>query len=223
MTIKSYLLPIFIVLSVVFIYVCDGNTSCTRTTDATKDSQSIGKQAYINLKIDEDNSYWKIESAIHNPIKISVLQLAEKIKPIAKPSEFKEFKHKEVTLIQDTFMLKFFHVLHLKENRLNSKEPGKYGELGPYQILKAFWIDGCKQLGVDINSPEWCYETNVWNDAKCKAIILAYFEKYKVPCTIDDMCGAFNSGNRWTKKWNKTVEYRKIYKEIWFKEYNEKI
>lgn len=221
MKINSILLPILIIFSVVFIYICDGNTVCD-IKRSTKNTPSIGKKAYSNLNIDEENPSWCKKTIISSPVKMGVLHLAENMPSVSK-KKYREFKHKEVTLVEDGFLLKFFNILHLKENRNNSKKPGKYGELGPYQIRKSFWIDGCKQLKVSINSPEWCYETNVWSDVKCRTIILAYFEKYNVPRTIDDMCGAFNSGNRWTKKWNLTIGYRNGFKALWFEEYGEKI
>ncbi len=219
---KSSILPLCIILFVVVVYMCDGSTKAKK--EYNNHVSVITNKAYKNLNIDENNAYWNKKTIQIFPIRYSILLLAENIKgELKRKSLPKTIEYKEITHIESAFMTKFFRVLHLKENRNNTKEPGSYGELGPYQIRRAFWIDGCEQLGVDINSPEWCYDINVWIDVKCRAVIKAYFEKYKVPLTIDDMCGAFNSGNRWTKKWHLTKNYRKEFKKIWFEEYGEKI
>jgi len=194
---KSSILPLCIILFVVVVYMCDGSTKAKRMYN--KPISEITSKAYKNLNIDENNAYWNKKAPQTSPFKQAILLLAENNRGVPKRKLPKIIGYKEITYIEDAFMAKFFHVLHLKENRQNTKEPGSYGELGPYQIQKVFWIDGCEQLGVDINSPEWCYDINVWIDVKCRAVIKAYFEKYKVPFTIDDMCGAFNSGNRWAK------------------------
>jgi hypothetical protein len=181
MNIKSSLIPVVIIIIVIGIYFCDGNVSCNNSKMNIENTPFIGKKAYSVLNIHEDNSYWNRKSVITSPIKIGVLSLAENTPNVPLKRVCEVIEHKEITLIEDGFLLKFFHVLHLKENRENTREPGSYGELGPYQIRRAFWIDGCKQLGVNINSREWCYDINVWIDAKCRAVIQAYFEKYKVP------------------------------------------
>ncbi len=44
---------------------------------------------------------------------------------------------------------------------------------GPYQISRAYWIDGCKQLGVN-----WPYETGVADAARCRAVMRGFFKRY---------------------------------------------
>jgi len=71
-------------------------------------------------------------------------------------------------------ILALFNAIAKKESNFNDEAVGKNGELGRYQIKKAYWIDGCKELGVS-----WDYETMVKDPAKCEQVMLGYWIHYK--------------------------------------------
>jgi hypothetical protein len=109
--------------------------------------------------------------------------------------------------------MQLFWAIEMKESGGDEQAVGKDGELGPFQIMEAYWIDGCEQLKIDYSSAEWDWETNARNRTKCMAIMRAYWERYHA-YTWEEKARCHNSGSKWKKKYAKTDKYWKDVKGI---------
>ena len=50
---------------------------------------------------------------------------------------------------------------------------GRPMALGPYQIWRSYWADGCRGAGV-----RWSYHEHVWDRERCEYVIYGYWRAY---------------------------------------------
>lgn len=80
-------------------------------------------------------------------------------------------------------------------NRTNPPDGDNGKAIGPYQIHKKYWQDGCAILKV-----KWPY-ADARNLVKARVVVRAYIEHYGKGMGIDSMIRIHNGGpNGWRKK-----------------------
>jgi len=76
--------------------------------------------------------------------------------------------------------------------------------IGPYQIHKAYWIDGTRFLGVS-----WPY-SSARDPLKAMAVVRAYTEHYARPFTPENIARVHNGGPHGSRKAATLAYWRKI-------------
>lgn len=89
-------------------------------------------------------------------------------------------------------------VIAIVESGANPHPPvGDHGQAhGMYQIHRAYWLDGCKVLGV-----KWPFPADAYDPAKARRVVVAYLTRYCGPsASLADYARCHNGGLNWIKK-----------------------